>query len=295
MRKKIENLALATITEGFLVRVELDHKHIEHLKDLHSSGQELPPILVSEGDNELVDGRHRLAAYRELGVQSTSCEIRKFASRAEKIMVALAANVGGSLPPTHADINHTMQILLNEGESRKSIIQMVSDRIGFPAKLVARHLDEVQANIHKVRLKRAINDVVDKGKTIHEAAALHGVKLETLKANLADKISDGKSDVNQLKSHLSVSFNRVSHIYGRNISKLARDLRDGVISEEEARDVIRHMIKLMDRLNHRHNEWVKRFEKHVGVVTTSAAMSEVEAKQSRKQKSSTALEKMGLK
>jgi len=297
MKKKFVVMQLTEIRETFIVRVELNPERVEHLKDLISSGVEMEPLLVSEDDNELIDGRHRKAAYLELGFKETKCEVRRFASTAEKIIEALRCNVGGALPPTHADVNHTMQILLASGESRKRIIEMVSGCVGFPARLVARHLDEVQSTMGKARLNKAARLVVNDGKTVHEAAAQEGVKLETLKAFLkvdGESGDDRATSVNQVKSYLSTQMNSLQCSQGQVLSKVLRDLKDGLIAPEEAQTVIEHANKLTSRLNRRHDEWVKRFASHIGTTTEMTEATKARARKPQVSHGNKALDRMGL-
>lgn len=281
--------------ETFVVRIELNQEHVSYLKSLAESGIELAPLRLSDGDNELIDGRHRLAAYRAMNQTVVFGEFKTYDSSADKIIDALRSNVGGSLPPTSADISHVMQMLLTAGESRKSIIEKISTQVGFPARLVKNHLDYVQSNLHKSRLKKAMSAVVNQGKTVPEAAAEHGVKLETLQANLKVK-GDGEKtvSVNQLKSHLSVNFNKLNSVFGQNLSRLVRDLSDGVTSQEEVLEVIGHVAKLVKRLNHRHEEWIKRFDIHMDSKSTAVEVSRKKARVPSEKMGKRALIRMGL-
>lgn len=295
MRKKTEVLQLREIKETFVIRLALNQEHVGYLKSLIESGIDFPPILVSEDDKELIDGRHRIAALRALDFTDTLCELRQFASQSDKIITALQCNVGGSLPPTEADVSHTMQILLTAGESRKSIIEKISEKVGFPPQLIKQHLDYVQSNLAKARLKKAVSAVVTGGETVPEAAAKFGVKLETLQANLEEKSEDNTAvNVNQLKSHLSVNFNKLNSIFGHNLSRVVRDLSDGVTKPEEAKEIIAHVNKLVARLNHRHEEWLKRFEVHIGSTASAVEVSIVKAREPKEKLGKQALARMGL-
>lgn len=295
MKKKTVTLPLSEIKETFVIRLELNQEHVGYLKSLVESGVEFPPLLVSADDKELIDGRHRLMAYRALNRTKAQCTLEKFVSQADKIITALQCNVGGSLPPTEADVSHTMQILLTAGESRKSIIEKISKKAGFPPRLIKQHLDHVQSNLAKARLKKAVSAVVNSDKTVPEAAAEFGVRLETLQSNLEEKGEDNTAvSVNQLKSHLSVNFNKLNHIFGNNLSRVVRDLSDGVTKPEEAEEIIAHVSRLVARLNHRHEEWLKRFEIHIGSTASATEVSRVKARESKEKFGKRTLVRMGL-
>ncbi len=294
MRKKIVRKLLESLREDFIVRLELNREHIEHLKDLIGANVELDPLLVSEDDDEIIDGRHRKAAYIELGIKEVDCEVRKFDSQADKIVEALRRNVGGALPPTPSDISHTMQILLTAGESRKSIIEKVSTTVGFPKKLVQKHLDEVQSQLHKARLKKAIAAVTTHGKTVHEAAAEFGVKLETLQRNLAGKVDQNGTNVQQLKSYLSQQYTKLTLVSGQNLSRVIRGLKDGVLTTDDAQEIIIHVIKLKHRLDRYHDEWIQRFRAHVDTTDEVVVVSKRQERKSQLSQGKRALERMGV-
>jgi hypothetical protein len=276
------------------VRIELRREHVGYLRDLIDAGITLDPLLVSEDDMEIIDGRHRKAAYLELGITEVECEIKKFASDTDKIITALRCNVGGSLPPTPADISHTMQILLTAGESRKSIIEKISGTIGFPKRLVQKHLDEVQSNLHKARLKKAVTAVASQGMTVHEAAIEFGVKLETLQRNLTNKVDENGTNVQQLKSYFSQQFAKFTLINGHNLSKVIRDLKDGVLTPDEVIEIISHVVKLKMRFDRYHDEWNKRFAAHIGIQAEVAEISKVRARKPQVSQGKKALDRMGL-
>ena len=177
MKDKEDIMSIGDIKENFLVRLELNLSHVEFLKSLVDAGEKLPPPLVSEGDCELIDGRHRIAAYKLRGDKEIIVHTRKFKTQAEKIATALSLNLGGSLPPSKGDISHVLELLLSVGESRRSIIELVSAKTSLPPRLIKDHLDYVQANIAKARLRKAVQAVTDKGMTVPEAAATFAVIL----------------------------------------------------------------------------------------------------------------------
>jgi ParB-like chromosome segregation protein Spo0J len=295
MKKKVA-VPLSAIKQTFVVRLQLNHAHVDYLKGLVEVGVELPPLRLSDDDNELIDGRHRLAAYQLLNQTETSCVLEKYDSQADKIIAALKANVGGSLPPTEADVSHVMQILLSVGESRKSIIEKISEQVGFPPRLVRQHLDYVQSNQAKARLKKAVSAVVNQGKTVPEAAAEFAIKIETLQANLKKKTGgeQGAVNISQLKSHLSQNFNRLNSVFGHNLSRLTRDLTDGVSKPEEVADVLAHVNKLVRRLNLRHEEWLKRLGVHASSTTAAMEVSRVKARIPKEKAGKRTLALMGL-
>lgn len=293
MRKKIEILPLDSLKESFIVRVTLSTDNVTRLKDLISAGADVGHLLVSEDDNEIIDGRHRRAAYAELGYKKVSCEVRKFASKTEKILAALQCNMGGALPPTHADINHTIRVLLSEGQSRREIISDLSDKLGFPKKMIQAQVDEVQSNLVKARLNSAVS-AVTRGETVHQAAERYQVNLETLQKKLSPaEEENGRPSLNVLKSHFSQECTSFSRTIASNMTRVVRDIGDGLLSDEEVEDLKNHLEKLHKRSNECMANWILRLEKHCETATKSVRKS-VRGAKSDVNQGSRGLERMGL-
>ena len=292
-RLEVANRKLNELKETFFVRVGLNPSRVQHFAELLISGVELPPLLVAKDTNDVVDGRHRKTAHEEVGDTIVSCEIQKFESRAEMILEALRRNVGGSLPPERADINHTMEILLADGVSRKEIIARMSDLVGFPPKLIRLHLDEVQSSIGAARLSRAVKAVMNEGKTVPEAAAEFGVKLETLQKQIEPKADKRATNISHLKSWFGGRFGSLNMSNAQNLSNLLKDLKDGVVSEVDAKGVLEHVGKLIARQAKTYDDWNKRFNAQFG-VTTAIGQLPTPRKKKDKVAGKTALARMEL-
>ncbi len=299
--KKTVTLKIAELKKLFFVRIALNEDHVVHLASLLEAGTELPDILVADDpdgqyDKAVVDGRHRIAAHELLGHVEMKCELRKFASYAEMVLVALKCNLGGALPPGASDISHTMELLLASGMKRRDIIAQTSETTGFPPRLVQKHLADVQSKLAKVRLKKAANSVTSEGMTVSEAAAHHGVKLEALKKLLqpeGELEKNGGCNVPQLKAFLSNRFGSMNKSGAHTLSRLSHDLKDGVAKPDDARDIIEHLGKIRDKQVAFFKNWEER-------LIAAAEIKEVAVKQptarTKKDKriGSSVLAKMGL-
>jgi len=81
--------------KGFNPRESLDPDYVKRLKESMSSPiGTVQPILVREGDNELIDGAHRIEAAKKAGQKTIECRIIR-ASDFDARILALTANAFG--------------------------------------------------------------------------------------------------------------------------------------------------------------------------------------------------------
>ncbi len=295
--KKTVKLKVSEIKETFVVRLHLNQAHVEYLVDLITAGVTLPPLILSDAGNELVDGRHRLAAYRAMEFKDVECEFQHFSSRAEMIVRALKCNVGGALPPSSTDIGHVMGLLLTAGETRAMIIHNVGEQVGFPARLIRNYLDEVQSAQGKARLKLAIKAVLEESMSVPQAADRFGVKAESITEAMTgkvDKVSAKSGSIGQLKSRLGAQFAKTGAVVGHNLQHVARDLTDGVIQPPDVKKVMDHYGKLIARQNQRYDEWCKRFNLHATAAEEGVVVSVKRARKPAVNAGKKALSAMGL-
>src|SRR6266496_1923417 len=116
----VTRIALAELKETIFVRRIQNDAHVAHLKTLYDEGINLPPIEVTRDSKTLVEGRHRVAAARELGWPELPVKWVAELSPAELTARALKANMGGALPPTNDDITFAIGRLLDNGVKETS-------------------------------------------------------------------------------------------------------------------------------------------------------------------------------
>jgi ParB-like chromosome segregation protein Spo0J len=195
MSKKQPRLVpISELVNNFYVRIGLDNNHVRFLQGLREHGVVLEPIEIAKGTNEIIDGRHRVAVELNLGHTEIYCNEEVYSSKEAMIIAALKANVGGSLPPSPQDIVHTIECLLHEGLSRKVIISQVSERVGFPPKLVARYIDDVRSKVAKRRKAEAVTAIAGGDITLVDAAEKYSVNIEELKAEISGKPKEESGD-----------------------------------------------------------------------------------------------------
>jgi len=111
---KRAHIPTASVKEDFYVRQHTNDDHVIHLAGLIRDGVKLPPILVTRED-VVIDGRHRLHAHRLCDKAGIEVEYVDDTDKGSIIAHALRANVGGSLPPTNADIIYAITQMIETG------------------------------------------------------------------------------------------------------------------------------------------------------------------------------------
>src|SRR6266705_4085572 len=116
---KIEDIKIK-----FFVRTGINLENVKCLKDLYESNDPVNPIKVTileDKTYELIDGRHRIEAAKEAGFSTIQAHVSKNLDDKTKILNAVKFNIGGALPPTLSDFEHSIELLINLKLSRKEI------------------------------------------------------------------------------------------------------------------------------------------------------------------------------
>lgn len=167
----------------FFVRTSLNPDHVEYLKGLYDAEESVEPILVEKlpanGSEiqkyKLIEGRHRIEASKKAGYTSIRAEFGKYKDDTDRILNAVLANIGGALPPTMMDYEHSIELLMNQKMTKKEIVEVFP----LPPQLTSRIYKRVQDSIYR-RTKRAAVEAIIKGDITLKAAA------EKFKVSLAD-------------------------------------------------------------------------------------------------------------
>lgn len=107
---KVESI---TVDKALQPRVNLNSDAIADYKDVIFEGGELPPLdLVQDGETYyLVDGFHRLSAYKKLGILEVPANIRA-GSREDAILFAIGANRTHGLRRSNPDKRRAVEMAL---------------------------------------------------------------------------------------------------------------------------------------------------------------------------------------
>ena len=228
---------LRNLKTDWFVRTGLNEDHVLHLAELIEAGTELPPISITS-DMLVVDGRHRIEAYKLNSLDQIKAPLVEVRDKTSLIAEAYRANIGGALPPTPADTEHTIKLLVGSGASMKKIATL----LGLPPSITRRYVGSVKAKAARRRLSEAVSAVVSQNATVEEAARLFGVNPATLQERLGGKHGDkgrlGISELNQaLTRHNKSAGQKLRSI----VESAIRLYEDGDATAKEVLDLIKRV------------------------------------------------------
>ncbi|MEK7390717.1 MAG: ParB/RepB/Spo0J family partition protein [Patescibacteria group bacterium] len=234
---KIVTVKIVDLKKNLFVRLALNEDHVLYLADLIGNGVKLSPITITP-DLTVNDGRHRIAAYELLGLTEIEAEVVNIGSEIEQIAMAFKANVGGSLPPTQQDVEHTIELLLERGETKKRIGEL----LGLPAGMARRYVDVVQSRVARTTLMKAVAAVTDGGLTVAKAAEMHGVDPEKVKAVLSGHRRNNKlGGMAEIHRNLTKTYKSLSSRNAALVRGILVKHEDGDMSEKQVREIFAHI------------------------------------------------------
>lgn len=115
------------LVEELYPRHRLDWVHVGHLADAIKAGAQMPPIEVTD-KGVLVDGAHRLEAYRRVYGEEHELEVKvlRFKSKTDLLEYAARANVRHGLRLSPHDQARTAHMLLEAGLKPERVAQALS-------------------------------------------------------------------------------------------------------------------------------------------------------------------------
>jgi len=264
MRAKTEKVALKDLQTNLFVRKALNQDHALYLAELIENGVKLPPIKITR-ERVVIDGRHRVEAYDLNKIEEIECEIVDIHDETELIAEAYKANVGGPLPPTPQDTEHTVMMLLERGESKKRIGEL----LGLPAGMARRYITDVQSRMTRAKMQRAGAAVTEGGLTVSKAAEQYDVDVEKLKEFLSGHRRKSKGIV-EIQRGLTKTHKSLSQKNAALIRSLLDKFEDGDVTEKQVRDIFAHIEHLQKRSARGVADWKKRFDAVNGKAAKAA-------------------------
>lgn len=257
-------VAVQDLVVNKFVRKELNQDHALILAGLIEEGVEMKDMIeVTDFDgtmNVVVDGRHRKEGFELAGVKEVKVRVVEFDSEIEMISYAYKANTGGSLPPTQGDTEHTIMLLLDKGEARKRIGEL----LGLPAGLARKYIAQVQSKQDRQKVQRAAVAVREGGMTPVKAAEAHGVELDKLKVALGGHKRESKNGIAEAHRNLTKLYRSSSSKNAALLRGLIEKLDDGDVTPKQVRDVFTHIKDLQKASARSVADWEKRFSALVG-------------------------------
>jgi transposase-like protein len=253
----------ADLQTNLFVREELNQDHVMALAMLIEAGVEMTtPIEIGYVASDpakketVVDGRHRKEAYELNNVKKIEVKILEFEDEVEMISYAYKTNAGGSKPPTMADTEHTVMLLLQHNESMKRIGEL----LGLPPSVARKFANTVKSRMNRQQIQHALAAITDGGLTISKAAEQFDVEAETLKEILSGKRRKHRRGVQDLQRTLTSNSKSLSLRNASLIRKLLQEYEDGDVTPQQVRDIFKHIEVLQKGATRGVADWKRRFE-----------------------------------
>ncbi|OHA72014.1 MAG: hypothetical protein A3A27_01990 [Candidatus Wildermuthbacteria bacterium RIFCSPLOWO2_01_FULL_47_18] len=255
MKTKTEVVALKELLTNLFVRQALNQDHALYLAELLEGGVKLPPILITR-ERVVIDGRHRIEAYELNNRTEIEAEIVDIGTESDLIAEAYRANVGGSLPPTLQDTEHTIMLLLERGET----IKRIGELLVLPPGMARKYINSVKSKISRQKLMKAAAAITDGGLTIAKAALQYDVDPDSLKEVLSGHRRKHRQGVAEIQRGLTRNHKSLSLKNAALIRSLLEKYEDGDMSGQQMRDVFRHIEQLQRQSARAVSHWKKRFD-----------------------------------
>jgi hypothetical protein len=262
---KVTKVPLDKIVNKFDVREKLDDDRILFFVDLYEAGAPVPPITVvrleeNEGYFAFVDGRHRAQALLLLDHKECDAIIQANRAPATLLAEALAANWGGSKPPTRQDITHTVTRMFEAGASRQEILALLHY---LPGRSLQGHISSAISTI-TLRKKRKALDLISDGMSIAEAARAIDLSIDVIKDMLAGRKrrwgTGGSQDVSDFKRYLTRATRGVTGGIAQKIQNMIKQAEEGEIPAKTAEQCILAWESNARATLNRVKDWQQRFE-----------------------------------
>jgi len=230
-----------------------------YLMGLIDGGVDVGPITITP-DFRIIDGRHRAEAYKHLDLTTIKARTEEDGNFLTLTGKALNANIGGSLPPTRRDLEHTMIYLIKNGAGRDKIIDEFSKYL--PKSLLRVSYQRGIHAVNKQKINRAISLLTDSPTlTIKKVAELVGIDPKHIQNRIDEmnkKSANGKW-LASTKTSLSRRFSHFNKSNGQLVRKIFEDFDDGEISEKELSASLEYLSQLISNQNRVWQDWDKRW------------------------------------
>ena len=258
MKVKTKSVAVKNISVVFYVRESLHESRVEEFVQILQGGGKLPPLEITP-NNELIEGRHRLQAHTRIGTKKVECVVVNKKDRSDLILHALKANLGGPLPPTPQDLEHTIILLFDQKLSRPQVLKRLLELTSYPQKFLVRLLDNAQAEVTRRRVKKAIAAVAQGNMTVTEAAKKFEVSAGRVRTALGGSRKRDEQGIPQINSGISSRFQAHNITTNADIRSAIKRHEEGEFAEADVLAIFKHLSRLIEREKLSCEEKRKRF------------------------------------
>ena len=176
---KIEALPVSSLVEDMDLypRHAVDSSNVQSLAAALESGANLPPIVADAKSKIIIDGWHRVRAYRKvLGAEAVvDVELVSFRNKAEMIQEAVARNVKHGRRLDKIDLTRSVLMLENAGvpTSKISVLMQMPEakveKLKIRVATVGKGTDGAVPGTSKITLKRPVAHFEGKKMTKEQA------------------------------------------------------------------------------------------------------------------------------
>lgn len=231
------------LREEIYVRQQLDAGWVTELGCLLLDGRQFHDPIVVNKEFVVLDGRHRLAACREAGLEKVEVEIRDISDPVEMLAFAYKANLGGKLPPSNEDRTLTVAALVAM-EPRISVTRL-AELLDIPKAAAKTAKDVILQQAKRRKMSAAKQAVANDGKTVEEAATEHDVDVDALRREISGKKSSSDGlDVADTKRTLTRNAKSTSSARAAVYRSMAEGFEEGDLTAEQLREVMKHALDL---------------------------------------------------
>jgi hypothetical protein len=235
------------LKKSFFVRQKLDQDRVLFLGELMEAGETIDPILVSDDDYEIVDGRHRYEAALLIGWQEIDCVVRHYTDQSAKVAAAVTANYGGAAQMTTGDLRQAVTMMVEQGCGIKRLREILP----IPPSIVKKLHQDAWSYIRKRKLTQALHSITDGNLTLQQAAEKFGIELNDLKIAISTRKKKEKTNsIGNIKMKISTGTRSTSQQYRHMLSKAFDLYEDGNVGDEYVEDIINSMMMGCKRIEH---------------------------------------------
>ena len=255
IKVKPEIVKISDIESNTFVRTGIDPDRVQFLGTLVESGVVLEPILLipayelddkgrinliaGTSKRNVVNGRHRLRMYDFLldhdEVKALTI-VSGVETEVQLISLAFQSNMGGALPPTQGDISHTVASFLERGVFKKDIPAL----LGMPEVAVKKFINDVEAQLERAKVSRAVKRVLREDITTSEAAKLEKTTPEKVRSHIAaGRRRERETSVAAANKDVAHALKVLSSTVHTTMRHLFRKYDDGDVVADDVRGVFR--------------------------------------------------------
>lgn len=176
MKTQKIKLSAFVFDESLYPRLSVDDSHISDLVRALQAGVVLPPVVVEKGTNRIVDGRHRVGAYRRVLKDDSAidAEVRTYPNEAALFMDAVACNASHGRKLARQDQAHIVLKLRDLGVKDTDISVALHVPQDVVQRLSVRIVHDDAGVVYP--LKRGVEHMRGQTMTVGQLAAMKSVR-----------------------------------------------------------------------------------------------------------------------